>query len=390
MANIILFKGGVETQEYFSRQMAKTFKKLGYDVFFFDLQDMFESFLKLTWFCGDKDNYMVTFNFNGIAGEEVFFDENGQSFWNKRNILCINIVVDHPFYYHDYILNVPNRYIHISIDRNHRKYMKRFFPDINSDIFMPLAGTKIYEEYFPIKDRSMDIVFTGNFTPTSTFEKYINRIDEDYTQFYYSIIDELIKYPDSVLEKVIEKHVHKDIGAVSETDLRDCMKNMIFIDLYVRFYVRGKAVKTLAENGFKVHTCGQGWNLLECKNHENIIEGGGLTSFGCLQKISDSKISLNVMPWFKDGAHDRIYNSQLNGALSLSDDSIFLRETLQNDINVEFFSIKELEKLPQIAERLLSDNDLMQNIADEGYNNAKENNTWEKRAMLINSIIKSQ
>ena len=34
MKRIVMFAGGVETLEYFSRQMAKQFEKMGYLVFF--------------------------------------------------------------------------------------------------------------------------------------------------------------------------------------------------------------------------------------------------------------------------------------------------------------------------------------------------------------------
>lgn len=34
---VILFKGGVETQEYFSIEMSKTFQKHGYEIYWFDL-----------------------------------------------------------------------------------------------------------------------------------------------------------------------------------------------------------------------------------------------------------------------------------------------------------------------------------------------------------------
>lgn len=33
---VILFKGGVETQEYFSIEMSKTFQNIGYEIYWFD------------------------------------------------------------------------------------------------------------------------------------------------------------------------------------------------------------------------------------------------------------------------------------------------------------------------------------------------------------------
>lgn len=44
--------------------------------------------------------------------------------------------------------------------------------------------------------------------------------------------------------------------------------------------------------------------------------------------LADAKVSLNVMPWFKDGAHDRVFNSILNGAVCVTDPSRYLEEEL--------------------------------------------------------------
>ena len=43
---------------------------------------------------------LCTFNFSGLSGEEVFIEENGRYIWENQGIACINILVDHPLYYH--------------------------------------------------------------------------------------------------------------------------------------------------------------------------------------------------------------------------------------------------------------------------------------------------
>jgi glycosyltransferase involved in cell wall biosynthesis len=173
----------------------------------------------------------------------------------------------------------------------------------------------------------------------------------------------------------------------SDSDLKMCMENMIFIDLYVRFYFRGLVIKTLAENGIPVHVYGSGWNLLECKNPENIIVGGPQNSMGCLQAIADSKISLNVMPWFKDGVHDRVFNSMLNGALCLSDTSLWMKDNLVDGKEIVYYSLSEINKLPQIVNSLLSNTEKMQKIIQQGYTKANNLHTWASRAKALSEII---
>ena len=57
MKKIILFRGGVETLEYFSKQIGDTLQNAGHEIFIFDMQDMFGSFHDLLLFC-KKGNFL--------------------------------------------------------------------------------------------------------------------------------------------------------------------------------------------------------------------------------------------------------------------------------------------------------------------------------------------
>lgn len=385
MKKIILFTGGIETQEYFTLQLARAFKDLGHRIFLYRLDKGCKDFSSLLYFIEKNNTVMITYNFHGINGEEPFYMDH-RVFWNDREIPCYNIVLDHPFYYHKFLLDVPDHYVHISIDRGHEHYMKRFYPDIKLGPFLPLAGTEISSKSF--HNRNKAIVFTGNYTPPHTFDKYITRIDDDYTDFYHGIIDDLIAHPDMEMDAAFEKHLAREMKDISEDNLKLCMSNMTFIDLYVRFYFRALAVKTLADHGFPVHVYGGGWQLLKCKHPENIILGNPVKSLGCLQAIADGKISLNVMPWFKDGAHDRIFNSMLGGALCLSDDSKWLTENLKDNEEIVYYSLANIDKLPSIVDGLLSNPDRLEEIITNGYRKAKAFHTWKSRAEVLDELIK--
>ena len=60
----------------------------------------------------------------------------------------------------------------------------------------------------------------------------------------------------------------------------------------------------------------------------------------------------------------------LNGAVCLTDSSIYLDGILHDNVDCSLYSLKEIEKLPEIAGQLLMDPDRMQQIADEGYPHA--------------------
>lgn len=384
---IVLFKGQIETLGYFSEELAKAFVRMGYEVYLFDFEKEYEGINDLIWFCENENTVMVTFNFIGMNGEEIFDTGGGVSFWDQREILCVNILVDHPFYYHELLKKLPKRYILFCVDQFHVKYMERFFPEIRQVFFLPLGGTRVSDIFIPYEEREYDIVFTGNYTPPHTFDKYINRIDEDYARFYHNIIDDLVRNPDKTIEAAVEKQTRAEIDGLTKEDLKSAFASTIFIDLYVRFYFRALAVKTLADNGFRVEVFGKGWDLLECKNKKNLICHGSVDSCECLCSMRNSRISLNVMPWFKAGAHDRIFNSMLSKSVCLSDGSTFIREQFTDQKDMVFYSLDAIDKLPAIAEDLLSHPVKAKNIAENGYQKAWESHSWKNRAAILAEYV---
>ncbi len=386
---LVLFTKGIETLWFFSEQIGKTFEKLGYEVFYFDQCAEYDSFSGLLDFCVPGITAAVSFNFDGCSGENYMIDSKGINFFEAREIPFINIVVDHPFYYHKFLPFLPKDYTQISVDREHEAYLKRFFPWIKRGPFLPLAGTSLWtEETLPgWEDRPVDVVFTGNYSPPQRLEKTITRINDEYTQFYYGIIYDFIEHPRRNMTEVLEEHMMEQVDDIDENGLRDTLPSMVFIDLYVRHYFRAEVVKTLADAGIKVTCFGSGWEFLDCGHPENILPGRAVDSCECLQQISRAKISLNVMPWFKDGAHDRVFNSMLNGAVCVTDWSRYMEEELRDGKDVLFYELGELQKLPGQVMELLEDRGRWERIQRQAFRTAKEGHTWEHRARRIHEEI---
>lgn len=374
-----MFAGGVETLEYFSRQMAKRFEELGYLVFFYDLKNEEYSARRLRKFIRTGETVLVTFNFQGLEKEAGVYKEGIGYIWDGYKVPCYNIAADHPYFYDDRLRELPRDYHHISIDRFQEQYFRDFYPEFADEGFLPLAGTMLGEEA-----KQYDVILTGNYTKLSFFQPYIHWINDEYAAFYQGIIDELLAHPEQTVEQVALKHCEREMGKVPYEELRGAFHKMIFIDLYVRNYWRGKAVRTLVNAGIKVDVVGKGWEELEDVTHpENLILHPQTDSLTCLQMIGQSKISVNVMPWFKDGAHDRVFNSILNGAVCVSDTSKYLCEELSEGEGVCYYTLQQMEKLPGKVKELLQNESELQDIAARGKAKVLESHTWAKRAETL-------
>ncbi|MDO5292987.1 MAG: glycosyltransferase [bacterium] len=392
---LVLCKGNIETLGYFSEQMKPTFEKLGYKIFMFDFSDPQTSIRHLKKFIVKGRTALITFNFIGLDDYELFQEKNRQLLWDVYDVLCINIMVDHPFYYHEILERMPKRSIQLCIDRDHLAYVQRFFPQITNTGFLPLAGTQYDEhEHFiekPFEERKMDIVFTGNYANPKTFEKHITRVNEEYTKFYYEIINDLIEHPWLSIDKCMEKHLMRELeDEKTEDNLKDAMATMIFIDLYVRMHFRGEVVKTLVDHGFKVDVIGAGWENLECRHPENLIMHKECKSADCLKYIQNAKISLNVMPWFKDGAHDRIFNTMMNKAVVLTDSSKYLEEQYHDQTELFYYRLDELDKLPEVVRTILNSTVTTKQIIHHAFERTCREHTWKQRAETIHSMLLSE
>lgn len=389
MKKIILFEGDIETQGYFSSQLAKAFLELGHEVFIYDLEKPWEYSAKLLRFVERGNTVVVSFNFHGMCGEPQFIDDEGILFWDAFEIPCYNIVVDHPMYYYKLLEVRPKRYVQFSIDAEHSRFLKTYFPEVEQGGLLPLAGTSLSPkgDYLPLAERPFDIVMTGNYSSPSRFDKYLNRHGEEYAVFYQGMIDELLADHDKNVIDVCTKHIKREIPEVSHEELKETMPNISFIDLIVRHVLRRDVVKTIVDAGLKVHVCGGRWDELECEHKENLILEGEMDSLECLQAIAKSKISINVMPWFKEGAHDRIYNTMCNGAICLTDTNQYLKTSLVDGQNCLIYDPRKLDEIPYYIEKVLKDLEKGQQIADAGFQLAMQSETWAHRAKVLHSFM---
>ncbi|MBQ9550975.1 MAG: glycosyltransferase family 1 protein [Lachnospiraceae bacterium] len=406
---IVLFKNTVESQEFFSFELAKCFSMLGHEIFIYDCADPISSKRALDSFVSPGETVFLSFNFNGMINDPLLCEKNGKDpvYLKKTGIPIINIVVDHPYYYHKEFVNIPEKYIQISIDENHAAYMERFFPEINASTVIYLGGTQLIpfesgvykkgmtirecsaSDLLPFEKRRDDIIFCGNYMRPEYFLKYLKDCDRTVIDFYMELYGEIKAAPEKTLEETAIKKIKAEFGDDADDPyLRDCLENMIFLDLMVRHYFRGLTVSSIADAGIKITVYGAGYDELDCRHPENIVNMGNVDSISCLKAIANSRISLNIMPWFKKGGHDRVYNTCLNGALCLSDPSEALKRQFKDMQDIAFFDIENIDDLGERVADLLSDKGKIKDMALFGYENAHLHHSWYNRALELERVMK--
>ncbi|SFQ22309.1 Glycosyl transferases group 1 [Lachnospiraceae bacterium XBB1006] len=377
---LLLFSGAVETLEFFSAQLAMLYKKDGYDIFTYRIDKEKEDFEALRSFLSFHETLLVTFNYIGMSGEE-FLQEGRDNVFSLFPVRKKVILVDHPIYYHDQLTITKEETEVYCVDEDHVDYIKTYYSQIKNVRFLPLAGTELATKHKTIKERTIPLLFAGNYVRKERLLSYLTGLNQDYKDFYYSIVEDLKKNPEQSIQFVMENSLLSLFPNASKKELAAAMHGMLFVDLYIRSYFRAKVVKTIADAKIPIYVIGKDWQYLNVEHPEYIhMLGNGYenTEF-CLRHMEETKLSLNVMPWFKRGFHDRIPSSMLQKAVSITDSSDYISNNFIDKEDLLLYSLKEIEKIPDLIHRVLKDEEYLQNMAEQSYKKAKKKHTWQQR-----------
>jgi len=410
---IIFITGSTETLGYFSKQMASYMCELGIEVFLWDMERPSDSRDAFEALENKANSILFSFNFIGLCGESQF-SYGLHNIWDEYDISKVCVIVDSPvYYYRQLTADIPNLHM-VCIDRNHLEYLKKWFPKYSDSIFAPSCGNlpiddlwykpgilsskdnekvsniitiKDYENK-PLNKRHIDIAFIGNYVTVDSIMPSAQKAAPEYKDFLMSTAQGLINNPEKVLEVELFERLKEEFPDEEDDAYPEAMFHMIFIDLYVRTHFRSNMIKTLVENGYKIHLVGKDWDKLNTTKPENLIYTSKMmTSADCVRVINDSKFSLNIMPWFKDGAHDRIFSSMLARSVCITDSSKYLDECITPWVHYVPFILGNDDDLITNVDRIMADDELAESISENGRELAKNKFTWKNFTDIMLSFI---
>ena len=385
--SIVLFRSELDTLNAFSEQMKLGFEELGYDIFMFDLTDSVISLGKLYEYL--KENNIVA-----MVGFNIAFfgmqTPSGANVWEQLGILCINILVDHPYWYRDILLKMRGNGLVLCVDGGHMSFVDRFYDNIGMNGFLAHGGTKCTDYIKPISQRGTDILYAG-----SLYKKYINLQKPDFTRWDFcaeqiceDTIGFLLENTGYTIEEILERELIRRGIVLTDDELCEFISSCVYIERTVSSHFREKIIKTIAESGLDITLYGNGWEDCDWIKLSNVHYEGVISAKDVLVKMQDTKIVLNTMPWFKSGAHERIFNGMLRGCVVVTEESTYINDLFKDDELVTFsLADEDIAKLPYRLKGLLEDDNLSAGIAGKGYNAAIGCHTWQDRAKEIHEFL---
>ena len=234
--------------------------------------------------------------------------------------------------------------------------------------------------------------------------KFVQNVMPDFSQFSFDArkvadiaLKRLVTDTSLTAEQAIEDVLIQQGVELPDDELAEVISKLHYIELLAVSFYREKLIRTMLDAGIRVHLYGPGWDICDFVSHPNLIWKGSIPARDVLGKMHQSKIVLNTMTWFKAGAHDRIFNGMLAGALAVTDESAYMQEeflsypqTEAQSAQLVMFQLAEMEHLPELIKNLLANPDEMQKIADNGRRKAMQAHTWSHRAEELHEDLLNQ
>lgn len=386
---VVLFYSGVDSFNYFTDQIANELKTRKIEYYILNLVDYSgtgeHSLSGLSQFISGGVDMAIAFDGLGIK-EDIFIE-----LWDSLNTVAVNILMDHPLRFHPTMQKHPKRYVQFCCDRNHVEYVKQYFAENVSNVeFMPHAGTLMGElNLNNYEMRPYDVLFSGTFYEP---QSYLERIDKEFAgnevlrDFYHSLSEYMIKNTGITTEQAV-----LDVAMLKKLNLpMNQMRTLIAgaepIDWMARMYWRKLVIQEIAVAGIDVWLLGRGWENHPAANMPNVhIINDRVPFADTLPIMAQAKINLNVMPWFKDGTHDRIFNILLQGSLPLTDSSGWLLENFEDKKDIIYYSLDKIQEIPEMIRHYLTEIDEARTIIANGYAIVKERFIWKN---IVDQILK--
>lgn len=162
---------------------------------------------------------------------------------------------------------------------------------------------------------------------------------------------------------------------------------------FIRCYTREEIMRYLMNSDIDVTIHGMNWDVVYEEEGRPVNvhikkEIGYLETPGLYKR---SKILLNVMPWFKDGYHDRVATGLMSGTAVFTTGSKYLHEIYESENDdtreIWFYDEDHPERIPEQLNEMLRHPEKLQRSAVLGREKTEQTVTWKRSAEEIIRIV---
>lgn len=326
------------------------------------------------------------------------FAINGLPFNSERQMLCdiiqrphLSWMVDPPF---RFLETFSSPYlIPLCDDRAGCRFLKE--QGLGAQHFFPHAVERELIQP-PNNERSYDIVMLASYIDYSALR----------AEWIQGLPKKLCDIMDASIEKTFSDHSTsfmfaflelyeqgKNEGSLPNYSGADISALLTLLEMYIKGCERTRLLKSIKKA--KVLVLGdhdknnRGWETELGDNYPNITVRPGVNYEEGLALMRQAKIILNPSLKNKEGGHERIFNGTACGALVLTGENIWLKESFTDRQDILFYNPWELDVVEDKLTAYLSDEAARRQIVARGQEIILSGHTWDSRiASLLNDPIR--
>lgn len=416
---VIIFKGIIDSLDVFAKELGAGFEKEGCDVLLVDVNDLHyfqdDLFNRIDEYAACEDTIVIFFNSIGMLMDGI----DGGNYWNRSGVICFDILADPPFFYHSAIESDIKNVTFICVDEEQSDYINRYYGKesdyykrngrVRMSLYMPLAGV-VSDTYMErdlqnnrnkddvdrgisydfditaieaFNNRKYDVIFTGSIRDYEDIDTQIYNLDDSLQDMWDIVLGYICEDTSLTIERAIRKCMSDYSLRLTDEHVHQIILLFKKMDSVIRAMHRQRVITSIADGGIKIDVFGDGWDFLKNKliHPENLCIHECVSYEESVNIAAQAKISVNVMPWFKTGFHDRIATAMLNGCVSVTDSSSYIDDNYTDGENIVIYKLDNLSELAGNIRTLLENkNNITYRLAMAGKKKAVQADTWHERA----------
>lgn len=374
---------------HFADQLGNAFIQLGETVEYYNAMEQKEA--GLAAYAGRE--YKAVIGFQSYLFD-IYLPKAGVYLHDLIKGPKINFQFDHPIWMKQHYVRMPQNCYIATHDRNYAAFIEKYYPRINGTIIATPGGCKrklsgeaaaLEEKVVEIdriwEQKKYGITFVGTYANYRNYLPIIRGSEKMVKQIAAHFLFYMKLHPDITAESALEASLMADGIRLSQEDfleVLDGVKPMIYC---VMSYYREKVVEAILAEGIELEVYGDSWRHSPFSNHPGLHIHPEVTVEESLMVMEESRISLNVMAWHKDGFTERIANSMLNNSVVLTDKSTFLQENFTDGEDILLYDLLHLDRMTKTIKRYLDEpGNALKEIAAKAYDKAEEKYTWKQTA----------
>ncbi len=373
---ILLGRGSVETLEYFMDGLLEGIKEMGLEVWNMEFANP-SSYTSPEFYAFLEKGACLVLSFNFLFSDRK--TDTGMPFWEDYQIPYVTILVDHPRFFADRLADFAEGQMVACVDRRHMEYLKRYEHLSEKQLlFLPHGGRETIQ--IPYEERDISILYVGNCQQELLEAPLLQGYEEYQQDFYSRIPEQMIHNPDRNIEDLMEEFFQKRKQILMEEDLKKINEiHGTYLEWIVRRLYKQRFLRLIDLRQLPIEIYGDDWEASDYCYGDCIHIHERISSEECNRLAGRAKICVNFLPWFKDGANERVFNSLLAGSLLFTDTSEYLLEQFRQERELVFFELNHLTDMVERIEYYLKHPKEAKEIAMRGQRIAREKHLWKHR-----------